>query len=130
MRDEWTANGSSSSSVTNAGYQPLGSSASGSSTSSSSSSSSTPASTNMYGFTADSRSSQGLTRVGRHYELDRGASLNLAARAMKLKLKTKGLGEAIRQKEVGDAEMLVNALPAGGKEKAPWWKNVTPEEGT
>ncbi|KAK0268025.1 hypothetical protein LTR91_001553 [Friedmanniomyces endolithicus] len=132
MRDEWTANGSSSSSVTNAGYQPLGSSASGSSTSSSpgSSSSSTPASTNKYGFTADSRSSQGLTRVGRHYELDRGASLNLAARAMKLKLKTKGLGEAIRQREVGDAETLVNALPAGGKEKASWWKNVTPEEGT
>ncbi|KAK0947995.1 hypothetical protein LTR29_000519 [Friedmanniomyces endolithicus] len=131
MRDEWTANGSSSSSVTNAGYQPLGSSASGSSTSSSSSSSSsTPASTNKYGFTADSRSSQGLTRVGRHYELDRGASLNLAARAMKLKLKTKGLGEAIRQREVGDAETLVNALSTGGKEKAPWWKNVTPEEGT
>ncbi|TKA83440.1 hypothetical protein B0A55_00332 [Friedmanniomyces simplex] len=102
-------------------------------------SSSTPASTNKYGFTADSRSSQGLTRVGRHYELDRGASLNLAARAMKLKLKTKGLGEAMRQREVserrqvGDAESVVNAQPTGaggGKEKAPWWKNVTPEEGT
>ncbi len=137
MRDEWTANGSSSSSsVTNAGYQPLGSNAIGGGSSSSSSSSTAPASTNKYGFTADSRSSQGLTRVGRHYELDRGASLNLAARAMKLKLKTKGLGEAMRQREVserrqvGDAETVVNALPAGGKEKAPWWKNVTPEEGT
>jgi len=131
MRDEWTANGSSSSSVTNAGYQPLGSSGSNSG-----SSSGAPASTDKYGFTADSRSSQGLTRVGRHYELDRGASLNLAARAMKLKLKTKGLGEAMRQREVserrqvGDAEVVVNALPAGGKEKVPWWKNVTPEEGT
>ncbi|KAK0290886.1 [Pyruvate dehydrogenase (acetyl-transferring)] kinase isozyme 2 [Friedmanniomyces endolithicus] len=122
---------SSSSSVTNAGYQPLGSSGSNSG-----SSSGAPASTDKYGFTADSRSSQGLTRVGRHYELDRGASLNLAARAMKLKLKTKGLGEAMRQREVserrqvGDAETVINALPEGGKEKAPWWKNVTPEEGT
>ncbi|KAK3066827.1 hypothetical protein LTR53_016657 [Teratosphaeriaceae sp. CCFEE 6253] len=87
--------------------------------------------------TADSRSSRGLTRVGRHYELDRGASLNLAARAMKLKLGTKGLGEVLRQREVsgrnpaGGAEGVVDvAAPTTGQDgKKPWWKNVTPEEG-
>jgi len=88
----------------------------------------------------DSRSSQGLTQVGRRNEsgLDRASSLNLAARAMKLKLKTKGLEGQQKQREVserrqvGDAESVVNPMmPTRGvsKDDTPWWKNVTMEEG-
>jgi hypothetical protein len=98
-----------------------------------------------YGIADYSRSSQGLTRVGRENEygkasagLDRSASLNLAARAMKLKLKTSASGqkgEGARQREVserrqvGDAEGMVNRDGAAEGGKQPWWKNVTMEEG-
>lgn len=90
---------------------------------------------------ADSRSSPGLTRVGRTNELDRSASLNLAARAMKLKMKTSNKGSDTRQREVserrqvGDAENVVNppatqsSLSDGSKSDLPWWRNVTMEEG-
>ena len=99
------------------------------------------------GYITDSRpASQGLTRNtasggpggNRHSSgLDRGATLNLAARAMKLRLGTKGLDGRLRQREVserrqvGDAEGVVNPQDGGGeKGKTPWWKNVTMEEGT
>lgn len=84
---------------------------------------------------ADSRSSQGLTRAGRQIEsgLDRSGSLSLTARAMKLKMKTKGLDtslvrkrEVSERKQVGDAEDINSPL---GKAGEPWWKNVTMEEG-
>ncbi|KAF2768083.1 hypothetical protein EJ03DRAFT_352521 [Teratosphaeria nubilosa] len=99
----------------------------------------------------DSHSSQGLTRIGRQQEsgydsrsgLDRSASLSLAARAMKLKLKTqKGLGmagevekrrEVSARKQVGDAESVLSGSPGdatkGPPTQQPWWKNVTMEEG-
>ncbi|KAI6859477.1 hypothetical protein KC334_g21597 [Hortaea werneckii] len=83
--------------------------------------------------TTGSPSSSGLTRrVGKN-ELDRASSLNLAARAMKLKLKTKGLDQGLRQREVserrqvGDAESVVNSQ--SGRAGEPWWRNVTMEEG-
>lgn len=83
---------------------------------------------------ADSRSSRGLARVGRQTEsLDRSASLNLAARAMKLKMKTHGLGKELKQREVserrqvGDAQSVLNETENAGAK--PWWKNVTMEEG-
>ncbi|KAI7537790.1 pyruvate dehydrogenase kinase-like protein, partial [Hortaea werneckii] len=79
--------------------------------------------------TTGSPSSSGLTRrVGKN-ELDRASSLNLAARAMKLKLKTKGLDQGLRQREVserrqvGDAESVVNSQ--SGRAGEPWWRNVT-----
>ncbi|KAK4548017.1 hypothetical protein LTR36_010737 [Oleoguttula mirabilis] len=90
-----------------------------------------------------SRSSPGLTtRVGRTTtatsELDRSASLNLAARAMKLKMKT-GKGreakprEVSERRQVGDAESIVNPPAtmhaAGDGSTLPWWRNVTMEEG-
>lgn len=84
-------------------------------------------------YRADSPSSSGLTRVGRQAGLDRAGSLNLAAKAMKLKLKTKGLDAGLKQREVserrqvGDAESVVNAQSSRADE--PWWKNVTMEEG-
>ncbi|KAK4953281.1 [Pyruvate dehydrogenase (acetyl-transferring)] kinase isozyme 2 [Elasticomyces elasticus] len=121
MRDEWTTTvQNSSGAATNTGFQPLGST------------SSLPAITkDKLGLTTDSRSSQGLTRVGRHYELDRGASLNLAARAMKLKLGTKGLTEAmaLKSREVSERRQVSDADGAVNAEPVPWWKTVTPEEG-
>jgi hypothetical protein len=120
MRDEWTSR------------SPYGTT--------SSNDSNTPAVTTRNGY-ADSRSSQGLTRVGRQTGsgLDRSATLNLTARAMKLKMKTKGLDGKLRQREVserrqvGDVESVVNApvsSTSGAKDgAAPWWKNVTMEEG-
>ena len=91
---------------------------------------------------ADSRSSPGLTRIGTESGLDRSASLNLAARAMKMKGKggsrQDGLMNA-RQREVsarrqvGDAEEVVNSPARTGKDgrggEEPWWKNVSMEEG-
>ena len=83
---------------------------------------------------ATSRSSQGLTRqLG---GLDRSASLNLAARAMKLKIKPGKSGsdrdqkvrEVSERRQVGDAEDVVNPT-SEGKAGEPWWKNVTMEEG-
>lgn len=90
---------------------------------------------------ANSLSSQGLTRVGRQTGLDRGATLNLAARAMKLKIKTQGAGkedlkrrEVSERRQVGDAESTVNpptrSTSEGGEgPDKPWWKTVTMEEG-
>ena len=97
---------------------------------------------------ADSRSSQGLTRVGRQNEtstgavskqqldrrsgLDRSASLTMKHKAMK----RKGMSAEVRmrevseRKQVGDAESLVNqpsSLDDAGKQ--PWWRNVGMEEG-
>ena len=95
----------------------------------------------------DSRSSQGLTRVGRQTEstakatattaksggLDRGASLTLARKGMRLK--SKGVGdlknrEVSERRQVGDAESVVNQ-PNGaeGKGAQPWWRNVGMDEG-
>jgi len=100
-----------------------------------------PAARNGYGgagnaaaTTANSRSSQGLTRVGRLNELDRGASLNLAARAMKLKMKTtKGFDvrqrEVSERRQVGDAESVINAPEQSTGGGTPWWRNVGMEEG-
>lgn len=82
------------------------------------------------------RSSQGLTsRSQNESGLDRSATLNLAARAMKLKMGTKGLEgrlglarqrEVSERRQVGDAEGVINRT--SGAEK-PWWKDVTMEEG-
>ena len=102
--------------------------------------------------TADSRSSQGLTRpVGRQSEsggklvdrrsgLDRSASLTMAHKAMKLKGVQGGKGgvgegmgrkrEVSERRQVGDAESLVNqpsSMDDAGKQ--PWWRNVGMEEG-
>ena len=89
----------------------------------------------------DSRSSRGLTRVGRQTEssraggLDRSASLTLAHKGMRLK--SKGLGdlknrEVSERRQVGDVESVVNA-PSSMDEardgRAPWWRNVGMEEG-
>lgn len=83
--------------------------------------------------TADSRSSQGLTHVGRETGLDRSASLNLAARAMKLKMKTKGLDirqrEVSERRQVGDAESMVNPPTQSTGDGTPWWRNVGMDEG-
>lgn len=71
-----------------------------------------------------SRSSQGLTRVGRQQR--EMPSLTLSSMAMKLK--SRG-GDAVQGREVserrqvGDAESMVN--PSG----TPWWRNVGMEEG-
>ena len=86
--------------------------------------------------TFDSRSSQGLTRVGRQSEsssnrggnLDRSASLTLAHKGMRLK--SKGLGdlktrEVSERRQVGDAESMVNEPGGDGEEgKGRWWRNV------
>lgn len=85
---------------------------------------------------ADSRSSPMIDARRKTNELDRSASLNLAARAMKLKMKTSKGGET-RQREVserrqvGDAESLVNppASAMGDGKETPWWRNVGMEEG-
>ena len=94
---------------------------------------------------ADSRSSPGLTRIGTESGLDRSASLNLAARAMKMKGKSSGqqsggggmMGarqrEVSARRQVGDAEEVVNSPARTGKDgrggEEPWWKNVSMEEG-
>jgi len=83
--------------------------------------------------TAAATISQGLTRVGRQTGLDRGTSLNLAARAMKLKMKTKGLDvrhrEVSERRQVGDAESVVNPPSHSPADGTPWWRNVGMEEG-
>ena len=69
------------------------------------------------GTAVDSRSSQGLTRVGRQTEsnrsgdLERRASLKLARKCMRLKGKTSGdlaNREVSARRQVGDAEDMVN----------------------
>ena len=133
MRDEWISRSVAP------GYGNL-STNTNSSDSSDKNHTSAIARTSSDGYIADSRpASQGLTRTLAS-GLDRGATLNLAARAMKLKIKTKGLDGRLRQREVserrqvGDAEGIVNPQgidgSGGGEGKTPWWKNVTMEEGT
>ena len=82
------------------------------------------------GAPADSRSSQGLTRVGRQTEsMDRGASLTMARKAMKLKGGDDRNREISARRQVGDAETMVNqhaGVNAGGQ--APWWRNVGMED--
>lgn len=97
----------------------------------------------------DSGSSQRLTRVGGQqtnesnnnkpssnsnrskYGLDKGASLTLARKGMRLK--SKGLvvdlshQEVSERRQVGDAESIMDESRKGGRE--PWWRNVTMEEG-
>lgn len=75
-----------------------------------------------------SRSSQGLTRVGRHQR--EMPSLTLSSMAMKLKSRTgSGPGDRAKGREVsarrqvGDAQTMVN--PTG----TPWWRQVGMEEG-
>jgi hypothetical protein len=76
-----------------------------------------------------SRSSQGLTRVGRHQR--EMPSLTLSSMAMKLKSKagsgggdlTKGR-EVSARRQVGDAESMVNSTS-----ETPWWRNVGMDEG-
>ena len=92
----------------------------------------------------DSRSSQGLTRVGRQTEsnksatsrsggLDRSASLTLAHKGMRLK--SKGLGELKNRevsprRQVGDVEsMQQDSMDEPKDGRAPWWRNVGMEEG-
>jgi len=79
----------------------------------------------------NSRSSQGLTGVGKQNELDRGASLTMAHKAMKLKSKGGATAhsmmdlkyrEVSARRQVGDAEMVNSAAE-------PWWRHVGMEEG-
>ena len=90
---------------------------------------------------SDSRSSQGLTRVGRQTEssapgrgggLDRSASLTLAHRGMRLK--NKGLAdlksrEVSERRQVGDAEAVLNQPNSMDEKGVRWWRNVGMEEG-
>ena len=88
---------------------------------------------------ADSRSSPGLTRIGTESGLDRSASLNLAARAVKMRggrhdsLMNARQREVSERRQVGDAEEVVNSPARTGKDgrggEEPWWKNVSMEEG-
>ena len=96
--------------------------------------------TTKYGTAVDSRSSQGLTRVGRQTEsnrtgdLDRSASLTLARKGMRLKGKSMGdlsNREVSARRQVGDAESMVNQPDSMGD--APggsprWWRNVGMDE--
>jgi hypothetical protein len=76
-----------------------------------------------------SRSSQGLTRVGRQQR--EMPSLTLSSMAMKLKSKagsgggdlTKGR-EVSARRQVGDAESMVNPTS-----ETPWWRQVGMDEG-
>lgn len=54
----------------------------------------------------------------------RSASLSLASRSMKLKLKTDNnlMREVSERRQVGDTADMFDA-------KVPWWRNVTMEEG-
>ena len=81
----------------------------------------------------DSRSSRGLTRVGRQNELNRAAGLAMAHKAMRLKSRTNAGAqvdsrprEVSERRQVGDAESLVNNT---GTNSQPWWRNVGMEEG-
>jgi hypothetical protein len=76
---------------------------------------------------ATSRSSQGLTRVGRQQR--EMPSLTLSSMAMKLKSRAGSSGgdfgkgrEVSARRQVGDAESMVNPV-------TPWWRNVGMEEG-
>ena len=81
-----------------------------------------------FGMTA-SRSSQGLTRVGRQQR--EMPSLTLSSMAMKLKSKGAGPVDATKGREVsarrqvGDAENMVNPTTT----ETPWWRQVGMEEG-
>jgi hypothetical protein len=94
-------------------------------------------SSNVAATTADSRSSQGLTRrhqieSSRSGGLDRSASLTLAARGKRLKPSPShemGSREVSERRQVGDAESLVNMQGDGGKPEQRWWRNVGMEEG-
>ena len=98
----------------------------------------------------DSRSSQGLTRVGRHTQtessiagggLDRSASLTLGHKGRGMRLKatssTKGMGdlknrEVSARRQVGDAESTVNrsdSMDEAREGRTPWWRNVGMDEG-
>lgn len=74
-----------------------------------------------------SRSSQGLTRVGRQQR--EMPSLTLSSMAMKLKSRGGGFGEreVSERRQVGDAESMVN--PTHTQSGTPWWRNVGMEEG-
>ena len=91
---------------------------------------------------SSSSSSPGLTRnIGTEAGLDRSASLNLAARAMKMRgkggqqssLMNARQREVSARRQVGDAEDVVNSPARTGKDgrggEEPWWKNVSMEEG-
>lgn len=75
-----------------------------------------------------SRSSQGLTRVGRQQR--EMPSLTLSSMAMKLKSRAGGGGdmnkgrEVSARRQVGDAESMVNPTT-----ETPWWRQVGMEEG-
>jgi len=76
-----------------------------------------------------SRSSQGLTRVGRQQR--EMPSLTLSSMAMKLKSKARSSGgdvikgrEVSARRQVGDAESMVNPTS-----ETPWWRQVGMEEG-
>lgn len=78
---------------------------------------------------ATSRSSQGLTRVGRQQR--EMPSLTLSSMAMKLKSRAGSGGgdfskgrEVSARRQVGDAESMVNAST-----ETPWWRQVGMEEG-
>jgi len=96
--------------------------------------------TTQDGAQVDSRSSQGLTRVGRQFEssrsggLDKSASLTLGYRGKRLK--NKNLGdpknrEVSERRQVGDAESVIyqNSMDEARGGRAPWWRNVGMEEG-
>ena len=93
------------------------------------------------GTPVDSRSSQGLTRVGRQTEssrsggLDKSASLTLARKGMRLKGKVSSdltNREISARRQVGDAESMVNqrdSMSDAPGANPPWWRNVGMEEG-
>lgn len=76
-------------------------------------------------------STQGLThrqpeRVRSSKPSMTNLSLAMASRAMRLKRRE--TREVSERRQVGDAEEMVNGSDSQGN-AAPWWKNVTMEEG-
>lgn len=90
------------------------------------------------GATANSPSSQGLTRPGQsRQQTERYPALTMIRRGMRLKGGDEGAREISARRMVGDVESVVNRPDTtGGDEEGqnmsgekPWWRNVGMEEG-